>query len=476
MPHVRALLAEQGTSFSQAFVSVSLCCPSRTTILRGPVLAQHRSRDERRRERRVRDRARERRRALDDRDVAPRRRLPHRALRQVPQRLSERRERHVRPARAGTSSTSPTRGGNPYREYDYNLNQNGRRRPLRRRAARLRHRRVQPPGVGLHHPSGARAASRSSRTSRCTRRTSPRPRRRATRDAFPDARGAADAELQRGRHQRQAGVAARHAADDARDRGPRRRRSTAGGIQSLQAVDDSVANLMRHLQRNGQLDNTYVVFASDNGYHLGQHRMPAGKQTAYDEDIHVPLIVRGPGVPADRTRDEIVGNVDLRADVRRARRRDAADVRRRSFVRARCSAIGPGARPLAQRVPGRALAGDPEARPGRGPARRPARAARPGSGDRRDDAPSGGPHGPRDAQRGGARPEPRVPRDPHRPVPLRRVRRPVSASSTTSTAIPTSSTTSRLRAPTASSTQLHRRDRLRTCRDDAAARIESRLL
>ena len=81
-------------------------------------------------------------------------------------------------------------------------------------------------------------------------------------------------------------------------------------IESLQAVDASVANLMDTLRRNGQLDNTYVVFASDNGYHLGQHRMPAGKQTAFDEDIHVPFIVRGPGVPAGRTRDEIVGNVD----------------------------------------------------------------------------------------------------------------------------------------------------------------------
>jgi N-acetylglucosamine-6-sulfatase len=78
----------------------------------------------------------------------------------------------------------------------------------------------------------------------------------------------------------------------------------------LQAVDAQVANLTATLQRNGQLDDTYVVFASDNGYHLGEHRLPAGKQTAYDEDVHVPFIVRGPGVPRDRTQNELVGNVD----------------------------------------------------------------------------------------------------------------------------------------------------------------------
>jgi arylsulfatase A-like enzyme len=82
-------------------------------------------------------------------------------------------------------------------------------------------------------------------------------------------------------------------------------------IQSLQSVDDSVAQLVATLGRSGQLRNTYVVFTSDNGYHLGEHRLPAGKQTAYEEDINVPLIVRGPAVPAGRTHPELVGNPDL---------------------------------------------------------------------------------------------------------------------------------------------------------------------
>jgi arylsulfatase A-like enzyme len=81
-------------------------------------------------------------------------------------------------------------------------------------------------------------------------------------------------------------------------------------IQSLQAVDRSIGQLIATLKKNGQLANTYIVFTSDNGFHLGQHRLPQGKQTAYEEDIHVPLYVRGPGVPKGATRNLITGNVD----------------------------------------------------------------------------------------------------------------------------------------------------------------------
>jgi arylsulfatase A-like enzyme len=82
-------------------------------------------------------------------------------------------------------------------------------------------------------------------------------------------------------------------------------------IESLQAVDRGIGQLISTLKKNGQLSNTYIVFTSDNGFHLGNHRLPQGKQTAYEEDVHVPLVVRGPGVPKNVTRNHIVGNVDL---------------------------------------------------------------------------------------------------------------------------------------------------------------------
>src|SRR6185312_15848449 len=75
--------------------------------------------------------------------------------------------------------------------------------------------------------------------------------------------------------------------------------------------DRGVATLVHTLQTTHQLANTYIVFASDNGFHLGQHRMPAGKQTPYETDVHVPLVVRGPGVRAGAHVARLVGNTDL---------------------------------------------------------------------------------------------------------------------------------------------------------------------
>ena len=63
-------------------------------------------------------------------------------------------------------------------------------------------------------------------------------------------------------------------------------------LQSLQAVDDAVETIVNALKETNQLNNTYIFFASDNGYHFGQHRLTAGKQQPYEEDIRLPLIVR----------------------------------------------------------------------------------------------------------------------------------------------------------------------------------------
>ena len=82
-------------------------------------------------------------------------------------------------------------------------------------------------------------------------------------------------------------------------------------LRSLQAVDEMVAALIKALESAGTLDNTYVVFGSDNGFHLGEHRLPLGKQSAYDEAIRVPLLVRGPGVPAGVSVDRFALNIDL---------------------------------------------------------------------------------------------------------------------------------------------------------------------
>mgnify|MGYP000129692764 CR=1 FL=1 len=82
-------------------------------------------------------------------------------------------------------------------------------------------------------------------------------------------------------------------------------------LQSLQAVDDLVETVVRTLARLGQLDRTYLVYTSDNGFHMGEHRLPPGKNLPYEEDIRVPLVVRGPGVRPGQRIDSLVVNTDL---------------------------------------------------------------------------------------------------------------------------------------------------------------------
>jgi arylsulfatase A-like enzyme len=82
-------------------------------------------------------------------------------------------------------------------------------------------------------------------------------------------------------------------------------------LQSMLAVDEMIEKIVGALQTHGVLDQTYIFFTSDNGFHFGEHRLEAGKETAYEEDIRVPLIVRGPGVPAGRTLQHLALNIDI---------------------------------------------------------------------------------------------------------------------------------------------------------------------
>jgi arylsulfatase A-like enzyme len=92
---------------------------------------------------------------------------------------------------------------------------------------------------------------------------------------------------------------------DAIDQLQSRRLTTGANLARI------VDRLVHTLKETGQLDNTYILFTSDNGFHLGEHRLGPGKETPYEEDIHVPLVIRGPGVLAGSRVDALVANVDL---------------------------------------------------------------------------------------------------------------------------------------------------------------------
>jgi arylsulfatase A-like enzyme len=77
------------------------------------------------------------------------------------------------------------------------------------------------------------------------------------------------------------------------------------------AVDELVASLIEVLRTSGVLDDTYVLFTSDHGLHRGEHRLLAGKTSAYGASARVPLLVRGPRVDAGRVVDALALNTDL---------------------------------------------------------------------------------------------------------------------------------------------------------------------
>jgi N-acetylglucosamine-6-sulfatase len=87
-------------------------------------------------------------------------------------------------------------------------------------------------------------------------------------------------------------------------------------IESLQAVDDLVAGVVNALDTTKTpsgakaLDNTYIFFTSDNGFHHGEHRIAKQKWRPYEEDIRMPLLIRGPGIAAGSTTEKLTLNTD----------------------------------------------------------------------------------------------------------------------------------------------------------------------
>lgn len=308
MPHVRALITDHGTAFSHAFVSVSLCCPSRSTILRGQY--SHNTGVETNGG------------ANGGFETAHDRGLEASTIATWLQADGYRTGlfgKYLNGYPAGASDTyvppgwnewnSATRGGNAYDQYDYTLNRNGRKVVYRNEPrdygttvyTRLA-RSFITRSVAEHRPFFAYLPVYAPHIP-----ATPAPR---------DVNLFTNAQAPRIPSYNEANVGDKPAwvrsvplmttdIEQRVDELYRRR------LASLQAVDRSVAVLTATLHRLHQLNDTYIVFMSDNGYHLGQHRLPAGKQTGYDEDIHVPLVMRGPGVPEGVTRPQLVGNVDI---------------------------------------------------------------------------------------------------------------------------------------------------------------------
>src|SRR4051794_4227390 len=81
--------------------------------------------------------------------------------------------------------------------------------------------------------------------------------------------------------------------------------------EQLLSVDQAVGKLVQTLENEGTLDDTYIIFSSDNGFFRGEHRIATGKYLPYDPAARVPLVIRGPGIPSGGVSNELVWNGDI---------------------------------------------------------------------------------------------------------------------------------------------------------------------
>jgi len=82
-------------------------------------------------------------------------------------------------------------------------------------------------------------------------------------------------------------------------------------LESLLAVDEGVGSIIKALQNVGVLQNTLVIYTSDNGWFQGEHRIEFGKILPYEPAVKVPLLIRGPGIAMGGQNSAAVANVDL---------------------------------------------------------------------------------------------------------------------------------------------------------------------
>ncbi|KAI1860469.1 hypothetical protein JX265_009868 [Neoarthrinium moseri] len=82
-------------------------------------------------------------------------------------------------------------------------------------------------------------------------------------------------------------------------------------LRSLLGVDEIIEDVIKMLEEKDHLDNTYIIYTTDNGYHIGAHRLPAGKALPYIMDSNLPLFVRGPEIPAGATSNVASAHLDF---------------------------------------------------------------------------------------------------------------------------------------------------------------------
>jgi N-acetylglucosamine-6-sulfatase len=309
MPRTRALIGDAGVTFANSFVSLSECCPSRATFLTGQYAHNHGVQS-------VGGPVGGFHRLHGDETLAVWLQRAGYTTGVVGKYLNGFRGRRVPP---GWTDFNAFIGRSTYRFFDFTMNVNGRLRTdrtgyqtdvvTRRSLAFIRRQSRTPrpfflwttyvaPHVGAPHDLWDPVAVKS---------TVPAPRHE---NAFLGAR------LPRPPSFDEADVSDKPPGVRDRPRLPVWKIAALQNIHrqrlaSLLAVDEGVSRIVGALRAAGRLSDTLLIFTSDNGFLLGQHRVATGKVLPYEPSIRVPLLVRGPGLPRGVRRDQLVWNGDL---------------------------------------------------------------------------------------------------------------------------------------------------------------------
>ena len=327
MTNVRALLGAEGTTFANNFASFPLCCPSRSTFLTGQYAHNHT----------VMGNAPptggyEK---LDHSNTLPvwLQRAGYRTV-HIGKYLNGYGRRSATEIPPGWTEWYGSVDPSTYQFYNYTLNENGKtvkygadpasyQADVYTRKAVDAVRRLAPGGPFFLNVAYLGAAQRRAARVRRPAPTSPRPcRRRGTATASPPSRCRS-----RRRSTRPTSATSPPGSAAGRLIGPERvggdHRELPPAPRVAARVDEGVAELVAALRAAGELDNTLIVFTSDNGFFHGEHRVQTGKVLHYEPSTRVPLILRGPGIPRGVVRAPAGGEHRRRADDRVGGRRDA---------------------------------------------------------------------------------------------------------------------------------------------------------
>ena len=315
MPNVRTLLADQGVTFDRSFVSYSLCCPSRSTFLTGQYAHNHGVMG----------------------NTAPNggyykldstntlavwlSRAGYQTI-HLGKYLNGYGTRNATEIPPGWGEWYGSVDPSTYRYYNYTLNENGKlvtygtgaanyqTDVYARKAVDIIRRQAADPRpfflwAAFLAPHSGAPREPGDPAGQSTPVPAPRHRNAFAKEALPIPPSFNEADVS----DKPAAVRNRPLMTNAKIAAVRENYQQR--LESLLAVDDAVVQIVNELTVTGQLDNTLIVFTSDNGFFHGEHRVPAGKVLLYEPSVRVPLILRGPGLPHGKHRGQFVSNIDL---------------------------------------------------------------------------------------------------------------------------------------------------------------------